>query len=151
MPKNRVTFNDFESLDGWAPVPVTDEKAHSGRYSIKVDKAAEFSLGYTNFLGKASPTRISKLTVSGWALRTGGESRAVIVVQVINPANPDEKVYWQSMDMYQQIKTYNTWTRISKEFTLPATIQPTYQLRVYMWLAGSNQPTFLDDVEITKS
>lgn len=151
MPENRVTFNDFESLDGWAEVPVTTEKAHSGHYSIKVDKTAEFSLGYANILNKVSATKINKIALSAWALRTSNDAKAVLVVEVINPAEPAQKIFWESMDLHEQVKTFNTWTKVSKEFTLPATIQPTYRLRVYMWLAGATQPTFLDDVEITKS
>jgi hypothetical protein len=151
-PENRVTFNDFENLNGWMPeVPLTTERAHSGRYSLKVDNGAEFSLGYSNALGKVSPTKISKLAVSGWALRTGPEAKSVIVVSITNPANPEEKVYWESLDLHEQVKTFNTWTKVNKEFTLPATIQPTYHVRVYMWLAGAKQATFLDDVEISKS
>ena len=153
IPENRVTLNDFEALDGWMPaVPLTAERAHSGRYSIKVDKDAEYSLGYSNPLGKVSPTKIKKLTINAWALRTGSEAKAVIVVEITNPANPTAKPYWQSMDMYQQVKTFNTWTKVTKDFELPATILPTSQLRVYMWRAGApGQATFLDDFEITKS
>ena len=152
VPANRITLNDFESLDGWMPaVPLATEKAHSGRFSAKVEPGIEYSLGYENALGKVSATKISKLTVNGWALRTGGDAKSVIVVEIINPANPAEKVFWQSMDIRGQVKTYNTWTKVSKEFTLPATILPTHRLRVYMWLAGAKQATFLDDVEITKS
>ena len=152
VPENRVTFSDFEELEGWMPAaPLTTEKAHSGKYSVMVGNGAEFGLGYGNTLGKMSATKISKLTVSGWALRTGLQAKGVIVVAITNPANPAESVFWQALDIHEQVKTYNTWTKVSKEFTLPATIQPTYQIKVYLWLAGSTQPTFLDDVEITKS
>lgn len=151
-PQNRVTLNDFDSLDGWAPaVPVTTEKARSGRFSIKVGPGSEYSAGYTNVLSKVSAVKISKLMVNGWALRAGLESKAALVVTITDPAKGNEQVFWQAMDIHEQVKTYNTWTKVSKEFALPATIQPTHVLQVYMWQSNASKPTYLDDLEITKS
>ncbi len=153
VPANRITFSDFEGLDGWLPATPTlaTDKAHSGRFALKVDKDNEFATGYMNLLGKLSPTRLSRLTLRAWALRSGAEAKAAVVVQVIDPANPASKqAFWQSLDLTTDVKTFNRWTEVSKTFELPATLGPAQQLRVYLWRTGGNQPVYLDDVELVR-
>lgn len=150
-PANLVSRNDFESFDGWGPTTtsLSNAKAHSGSFSVKVDPEIEYSVGYRNTFVRASSTKISKLHVSGWVLMTGPKAKAVIVVQVNDPAT-GAQVYWQAADVKAEVKTLNHWTQIDKDFELPATITPAQELRVYMWRTSPDDTTYLDDLEITK-
>lgn len=152
-PANLITQNDFEGLDGWVPgtPSLTTEKAHSGRFSTKVDKDAEYSLSYVNLLGKASAARIQKIKLSGWVLLAGPKATATVVVQVVDPAQDNKQVFWEGIDLSKEVKKTNEWTEVSKEFTLPANLEAGHQLRVYMWRGGAEQPAYLDDLTLTKS
>ena len=130
-PTNLISQNDFDSLNGWVPMPpsVTDEQAHSGRFSTKVDGGTEFGLGYGNTMAEAGLQAGQKLTLSAWALRTGGGSTASLVVQVINPADPTQQVFWEGFPIEKQVLTYNRWMQVSLTVTLPASCIPAHQFK----------------------
>ncbi|MFC7666766.1 hypothetical protein ACFQT0_04535 [Hymenobacter humi] len=89
---------------------------------MKVDRETEYSIGYRNTLLQVSNSKINKLHVHGWALLSGPQAKAVIVVQITDPAKGGEKVYWQALDIRGEVKTLNHWTEIDKDFDLPDTI-----------------------------
>lgn len=151
-PKNVISHNDFESLEGWIPAnpSLTSKMAHSGRFALQVGGDVEYSLTYINTLGNVSPTRLQKVDVSAWAMTPAKGSTAKLVVEVKNPANDAQPVFWETIDLAEQVKGLNKWTEVKKTFTLPATIEPTYQLRVYMWRGSSLTPTLLDDLTIAR-
>lgn len=152
VPANRVTVNDFESMDGWGVISpsLTTEKAHSGRYSVKVDRETEYSIGYSNPLIRVASSKIKKLHVHAWVMLGNPQAKAVIVVQVTNPAKGGEKIYWEALDVRSAAKTLNRWTEIDKDFDLPDTISSTHELRVYMWRTSPEGLVYLDDLELTK-
>lgn len=152
IPANRLASNDFEAVEGWGvnSSSITTAKAHSGRYSVKVDKESEFSVGYRNTLLRMSNTKISKLHVHGWALMTGAKAKAVIVVQISEPGKPGPPTYWQALDIKGELKTLNHWTEIEKNFDLPANLAPNQEIQVYMWRTSPDDATYLDDLELTK-
>jgi hypothetical protein len=152
-PDNLVAKNDFESLDGWGVVSssLTTAKAHSGRYSVKVDPETEYSVGYTNTLIRVSDRKINKLHLHGWVLLSGPKAKAVMVVQLTDPTKGGAQVYWEALNIRAEVKTLNRWTEIDKDFELPATVNSNQELKVYMWRNGPpEQTTYLDDLEITK-
>ncbi|GGG44410.1 hypothetical protein [Hymenobacter glacieicola] len=148
----QITFNDFEALDGWGtPVPsLTTEHAHSGRFSIKVDGAQEYSLNYANALGKASTNRINKLVISGWAMRAGKDGTATLVTEVIDPAQNRKQLFWQSINFADELKEVNQWQPFKREFTLPAGLTAEKELHVYLWRNSAAQPSYLDDLTLTR-
>lgn len=150
--ENVLTHNDFESLEGWVPATpsLTTAKAHSGRYALKVDNGVEYALGYITPLANASPTRLKKLDVSAWTLVTAKGAEAKLVVEVRNPANAAQSVFWDAIDLSKEAKDLNKWVEVKKTFTLPETVEPTHELRIYMWRGGSAVPVFLDDVVVAR-
>jgi hypothetical protein len=149
---NLVAKNDFESVEGWGvtSASLTTDKAHSGRYSVKVDPGIEYSIGYRNTLLRVSDIRIKKLHVHGWVRLSSFKAKAVIVVQITNPAKNNEQVYWQALDVRAEVKTINRWTQVDQDFDLPDTVSANHELHVYMWRTGPDDTTYLDDLEITK-
>ncbi|TGE26496.1 carbohydrate binding domain-containing protein [Hymenobacter metallicola] len=151
-PANLLAKNDFESLEGWTsgvPAPsLTKEQAHSGRYSIKVGPAVEYSLGYSNQLGKLSANRVKKIKIHGWAYLPDKQSNGVVVTEIKDPAT-GKNLIWEGLEIGKQTKTVNKWVEIEKVIEIPATAAYTSFLNVYMWRANSSQNIYLDDLEIT--
>lgn len=149
-PANRITFNDFENADGWVTVSpsLNKEKAHSGRFSVKVQPGVDYGLGYGNMLNQVSASKFQKLTVKGWALRSGPKATAVIVVQVIDAAG--KSVFYQTLPLDEVAPTINKWSEFSRDFILPATITADQALKVYLWRASAEQAAYLDDFELLK-
>lgn len=148
VPAGRITFNNFEAVDGWVPATpsLTKEKAHSGHYSVKVQPGIDYALGYGNQLGAVSPTKFQKITIKGWALRSGPKASAAVVVQILDANN--QGAFYQAVSLPEAVQATNRWTAFSKEFTLPTNLTPAHYLKVYLWKASAEQPTFLDDLEI---
>ena len=147
-----LSQNDFESMAGWAPATpsLTTERAHSGRYAMKVGEGLEFGANFSSPLVQVSPTRLQKLRVSAWALLTNLDTEAQLVVEVKNPADDSQKIFWESFTLNSKVKSVNSWTKVGKTFTLPATLNPTDELRVYLWRGASPAAVYLDDVELTR-
>ncbi|MCB2409194.1 hypothetical protein [Hymenobacter lucidus] len=152
IPANQLAKNDFESLEGWVggiPTPsLTTEKAHSGRYSVKVGPAVEYSLGYSSQLGKLSANRVKKIKIHGWAFLPDKQSNAIIVTEIKDPVT-GKNIIWDGLEIAKQTKTVNKWVEIEKVIEIPATAAYTSLLNIYMWRGNSNQNIYLDDLEIT--
>ena len=148
-PASRITFNDFEAMSGWLPYnsSLTTDKAHSGRYSVKVDSGLEFALGYNNQIGAAGASQARQLTIKGWLLQTGPKAAAAVVVQVLDAKG--QNVFYDSMPMEKVLKKANKWTEFKYTFTMPGPLQPEHQLKVYLWKATAQAPAYLDDFEIS--
>lgn len=155
VPANQLAGNDFESVEGWmgdnTPGSLTKDKAHSGRYAVRVDPGNEFSMGYSNVLGKLSPSRLKKIKVHAWVNVPAINSNAVLVTQITDPANPTAPpVMWDAMKLGEQAKTPNKWVEIEKEITLPSNVTYTNRIQVYLWRPSGSETAFLDDLSIMK-
>lgn len=151
-PANRISFNNFEAIDGWGETfpSLTNVQAHSGHYAIKVDQGVDYSLGYTNLLGRASSTKFTKLVVHGWVYAAGPNATAALVVQVTVPEKNNRQLFWQAADLLQEATKIKEWREFRHEFTLPDSVDAGHQLKVYMWRRGGEQPTYLDDLDILR-
>lgn len=149
--KDVLTSNDFDHLDGWVgDVPsLTREKAHSGAYSVVVQPGLEYSLGYSNPLGRLSITRPDKIRVSAWVMRTGDQNAAKLVTEIKDPANGN-KLLWQALDLGKEVKKLNEWQHVEQVITVPPAVAATHRIMVYMWGAGAGQPTYLDDLTLSQ-
>lgn len=152
-PADQISFNDFEAVEGWsagAPVPsITKERAHSGSFAVRVGSGVDFSLGYNNLLGKISSTRLKKVKIQAWVFVPNAQATAVLVTQ-IHSVEQNKDLLWDGLDVTKEAKVINKWVQIEKEVTLPETATYTNQLLVYLWRSTSPQPTYLDDLRISR-
>lgn len=152
-PADQITFNDFEAVEGYtngAAVPsLTKERAHSGTFAIRVANGVDYSLGYMNLLGKMSPTRLRKIKIQAWVYVPSAQANCVLVTQVRN-LTQDKDIFWDGLDLTKTAKGVNKWVLVEKEVTLPETATYADQLLIYMWRGNSPQPTYLDDLRITR-
>lgn len=152
---NQLMANDFEAIDGWAGTmnspSLTKEKAHSGRYALKVGPDAEYSLGYDILLGKLSPSKLKKIKVTAWGMLPNGHAAATLAVILTDPATPDAKpLMWEGLDLNKEIKTYNKWVKLEKTITLPENASYAHRFTIYLWRTEATETAYLDDILVEK-
>ncbi len=155
-PADQLAANDFEHLDGWlngnTPASLTQEKAHSGVYSVKVDPATDYSLGYTNQLGRISTGRMRKIKLRAWVFLPNDQATAALVTEIKTP-DPTKNL-WDNFDLGKEATTksgFNKWLEVEHTVDVPATAVFNSTLQVYLWRNGSSQPVYLDDLQILRA
>lgn len=147
---NLMAANDFESVIGWMADPgtVTREQAHSGHYSVKVDGAHEFGMGYSLPLGKATMRKPHIIRIAGWAYMTDAKSEARLGFQLFDPATGKE-TFGDGINYSDQVKTPRKWVEISKDIVVPESATSKQEMRVFLWRGGASSPAYVDDLRIS--
>jgi hypothetical protein len=145
-----ITRIDFESSEGWMPTTqaLTREQAHSGKFSTKVDGSTEFSMGYSNLLGRMSPARLRKIKLQAWVYLVSDKSQARLGIQIVDPVTGKE-VFGDGITLTDQVKSYKKWTEVSKEITLPENITATQTMKLFLWRGSASTAAFMDDVQVS--
>lgn len=148
--KDLLMHNDFETVAGWVadPATLTQEKAHSGRYSLKVDKDHPYSLTYYSLLGQLSPTRIRGVRVDAWAYKPDRDNSVQLRLG-LNEAAGGKLMMGDGIAYTDQVKEPGKWVKISKEITFPPNATYSSQLVMYLWNEGGAGAGYLDDVQLT--
>jgi hypothetical protein len=143
--------NDFDHLSGWLEnIPsLTQDKAHSGAYSVVVKPGVERSLSYDITLGQLSSTRPYKIRISAWALRTGDQQAAKLVVEIKDPDKEGAQVLRDSIDLGKKVQKLNTWQRVEHIIAVPPLVPASSHIMVYMQGVKTGQPTYLDDLALS--
>ena len=148
-----LMHNDFESLTGWlgqAPQPsLTTERAHSGRYSLKVDKATEFSLSYATTMGQLSTSRLTKLKLDAWVFAPSADAGALLVTNFSDGIPTHKALLWNGFDVVKASQQYGEWVHVSQVLDMPAALTADTQLGIYLWRNKGELPTYLDDLTIS--
>jgi hypothetical protein len=147
---NQISFNDFESMVGWAPnvESLSREQAHSGKYSVKVGPGTLFGVGYSTQLNKVFDHKPHKIRISGWGYMTDSRSGARLGFQVFDLAQ-NKEVYGDGVDFNDAVKTPGKWVEIEKVITLPPAVTGEQQMRVFLYGAGAGSPAYIDDMRIS--
>ncbi len=151
--QNVLVSSDFDTLAGWLPeaqsATLSRDKAHSGRYALKVDPGHDYSLGYKAMLGQLHETRIKKIKVTAWAFVPTADAKASLVVTVGNPDPANDKpLLWDALEL-NNASTVGKWAEVSKVVTIPDKALPISPLGIYLWRTGGGQPVYLDDLRVT--
>ncbi|TDN36584.1 hypothetical protein A8B98_07780 [Hymenobacter sp. UV11] len=148
--KDLLMHNDFETVAGWVadPATLTQEQAHSGRYSLKVDKDHQYSLTYYSLLGQLSPTRIRGVRVDAWAYEPNKDNSVQLRIG-LNDAAGGKLMMGDGIAYNVQVGEPNKWVKISKEIVFPPNVNYSSQLVMYLWNAGGAGAGYLDDVQLT--
>lgn len=153
-PENLLTSNDYDQLTGWVPdtaiTYLTKEKAHSGLYSACVNGSIEYASGFTGVLGKLSTSRLTKIRIKAWVWLPSKDAKATLVTQLTDPAT-NKLTFYDGLNLVEAAGgKFNKWTEIEKTLTIPSTASYNSVLQFYLWRAQSNQPVYLDDVQIER-
>lgn len=148
--KSVLMHNDFENLVGWIPdaANLSKEQAHSGQYSIKVDKDNEYSITYRNLLGQLSPSRIRGVRVEAWAYAPEKNTPALLRIS-LNKTVGGEPTMTEGIDLATQVPEAGKWVKVSKEIVFPLSSNYSSQLVVYLWRADSGSTAYVDDLVLT--
>jgi hypothetical protein len=149
-----LTTADFEQSIGWGdadPGSLTTEKAHSGRWSVRVKPEVPFSYTYARTLGDMSTTPLTRMVLEGWALRVAAGSTARLVVQVNTSPTDDTKVFYTAFPVEQAVTKFGEWTAVSVPISLPTSAAGTNKIKVYLWNDQATTATYLDDVTLRKA
>ena len=148
--KDSLMHNDFEMVAGWVtdPTTLTQEQAHSGHYSLKVDKDHAYSLTYYSLLGQLSPTRIRGVRVDAWAYEPDKDNSVQLRVG-INDTAGGKVIMGDGIAYNDQVSEPGKWVKISKEITFPANATYNSQLVMYLWNGSGTGAGYLDDVRLT--
>lgn len=145
-----IMKNDFESLAGWIPAngSLNAEQAHSGKYSIKVDKGQEYSMGFSDFLGKVSAHKPRKVKLSCWAYLSSSNSGAQYQIQILDPVT-GQRIFQDGITLANEVRTPRTWMKVEKVIDLPENVAYTHEIRTFLWLASPQEPAYIDDVALS--
>lgn len=151
--QRELMHTSFEELLGWMPeVPpsLTTEKAHSGKYAVRVDQAKAYSLSYRTPLGTLCPThRPRRFTLNAWAWVPSAKDDAVIVFAISNANDLDHPIYQKSVFLTDN-GPFQQWKPVSRDFDLPENINSQSMLTIYLWNASATAPVYADDLQLTE-
>ncbi|HEX8506199.1 MAG TPA: hypothetical protein VF630_12590, partial [Hymenobacter sp.] len=125
------------------------DKAHSGVYSTMVSPGHDYSLGYSNLLGRLSPEWPAKLTIGAWVMLPNSEANPRLVIEVKRPNNNGPNLVWEAVELAREVKAYNQWQYVERTITMPDAAKPNSRLLVYMWSTNNKAPVYLDDLHIS--
>jgi hypothetical protein len=148
---NVLSSNDFDHLEGWAgDLPslntLSKVKAHSGLYSTSVRPGIDYSLGYSTILSKITSSRPQKLTIKAWVMLPGEQANSRIITEIKDPDKPN--LLYDAFELRTVVKKYNEWQQVEHTIAVPSTVSANSRLLVYLWRADSNEPVYLDDMQI---
>ncbi|WP_201977650.1 carbohydrate binding domain-containing protein [Hymenobacter rubidus] len=149
-----VTRNDFESIQGWNgtdDATISSERAHSGKYAVRVGPANEFGYTYIRSLGKMSIAKVKAVTVSAWVWVPSAQATSSLVVEITHSPEINKPVFYGRMPLVDAVKKFKEWQQVSQTFTLPDSVQTTNQFKCYLWRAGATENVYADDITISIS
>ena len=147
-----VFANDFEHMAGWLPEnapALSTERAHSGRYSVRVDKEHPYSLTYRLTVGKAFSRRPHRMRLSAWVWVAGADDNAQLVFTLGLPA-PNTPPLFSTRLFLADNWPYKRWTHLSRDIDLPPEFPSQSQLNVYLWHCTAQDAVFADDWQLTE-
>ena len=148
-----LTTTDFEQSIGWGDADgasLTTEKAHSGRWSVRVQPDVPFGFTYARQLGDLSTTPMHTLQLDAWALRVAAGSTAQLVVQVTASKTDETNVFYYAHPLATAVPTLGEWTAVRVPINLPTSASGNNRLKVYIWNGSATAPTYLDDVTLRR-
>jgi hypothetical protein len=147
----------FEEFQGWAPKVLPElvsDKAHTGKYSIRVDPQHQYSPTFRAELGQLClHHRPRRLTLSAWVWVPEANAEAALILAISNPEDPDHPVVRKSL-FVSDFGPYGQWKYVSRDIDLVGADIPAFssksQLVIYLWNSSSNDPVYADDLRLTE-
>jgi len=123
---------------------LVNDRAHSGKFSSKVDSSNNYSFGFTENFKNISDTLPAFANISVWVNYpvTGIKSTLVVSVDA-----PDQNIFWSGTELLDSVKVANQWKEIKSLITLPAAIKPDYKISVYVW-SNDKKAFYVDDLKV---
>jgi hypothetical protein len=142
--KDKVS-NDLEDIKSWnlSHPTLTDEDAHSGKFSSKTDSINPYSIGFNKPLGDISKKPITKLKIKCWAKFKDADASADLVVGIDSAG---QNTYRFAVPIRSLLKNVNQWSEFTATCELPKKTAADQKLILYVWNTGK-KPIWIDDIE----
>ena len=154
-PRQReLAHTDFEGFKGWAPAMMpylATDKAHSGKFSLRVDGQHPYSPTFRAELGQLFSHRPRRITLGAWVWVPDFRDDAVFVVVISNPDNPDNPVFRKEVFLNDS-SPFGAWKWVSRDLDIPLNtyFSSRSQLVVYLFAKDSSNPVYADDLLLTE-
>lgn len=143
--ESNTYHQDFDNLQMWTrDAAVTDEQAHSGRYSAYTDENREFSQTFEMSFDYAKSQGFKYVVVTAWCMMADYDSEAAFVTSV---ESPDQNPIYQSPRLTEFLKKPMAWGKYSTSIKLPEIAPEKTNIKVYLW-SSKRQKAWMDDVTI---
>lgn len=143
--ENKLVYSSDMEYEKWMGAQsLVNERAHSGKFSSKVDSNSNYSFGFTEIFKNISDPAPAFANVSVWVNYpvTGIKSTLVVSVDA-----PDQNFFWFGTELQDSIKVANQWQEIKTLITLPADIKPDYKIVVYVF-SNDKKTFYVDDLKV---
>ena len=154
-PRQReLARTDFEGFRGWAPAmlpQLATDKAHSGKFSLRVDPQHPYSPTFRAELGQLFSHRPRRITLGAWVWVPGFRDDAVLVMAITNPENPDNPVFRKEVYLNDS-SPFGAWKWVSRDLDIPlnTNFSSRSQLVVYLFAKDVTSPVYADDLLLTE-
>lgn len=144
-----IIKNDMDVINGWEMnyYTISELKAHSGKFSSKIDSTNQFSVAYKDLLKNMKPEGevITKIRFSAWVLVETVPSSVSLVGALGDGIN--KPIAWVGYDVKDKIKTPNEWVKIEGDINVPENYADNIKFNAYLFSANK-EVAFVDDFEI---
>ena len=154
-PRQReLARTDFEGFRGWAPAmlpQLATDKAHSGKFSLRVDPQHPYSPTFRAGLGQLFSHRPRRITLGAWVWVPGFRDDAVLVMAITNPENPDNPVFRKEVYLNDS-SPFGAWKWVSRDLDIPLNTNFSSRslLVVYLFAKDVTSPVYADDLLLTE-
>lgn len=154
-PRQReLAHTDFEGFKGWAPALLPNlatEKAHSGKFSIRVDPQHQYSATFRAELGQLVSHRPRRITLGAWVWVPSFLDDASFVVAISNPSDPDHPVFRKEVFLNDS-GPFEAWKWVSRDLNIPMDMyfSSRSQLIVYLLAKNTQSAVYADDLLLTE-
>jgi hypothetical protein len=142
--------SDFEQFEGWvAPLPavLSTEHVHSGRYAEHLADGMVYGPPHLTKLAKCDfvPRR---LRLQAWVYLPSGRIRSTNIIVEIDCHGRRPNI-WTGLEIEQAVRRYQKWERVQKYIHLPADMEASDELKMYLWHPETNgENLWLDDIQL---
>ena len=143
-PGTILVASDLENVEWMNLNTLSKDKAHSGKFSSKLDSLTEYGFGFSNTFNNLSDTLPLSVDVSVWLYYPQLKTNGVLVLSIDSIGT---NIFWKGVPLGDSIKTANQWQEIKVTFELPKKIMPSDQLRIYV-LNPEKRLFYMDDLSL---
>lgn len=145
---NTLEFsNDFETSIGWSGndnnvYTLSNELAHSGKYSSKTDSLNRYGFLFRTSLADISERKLKTVKVSLWANMTKLNTQALLVIALDSAG---KNILWQGAKLTDTVRETEKWTEVITQADI-GRLKPhkDYVVSIFIWNNG-NSIVYTDD------
>lgn len=145
---SRITLqDDFEAAGAVVPTPVglTDTVAHSGRWASQLLPSTDYGATVVKSWAELGSPR--RMRVGGWVWMPHSRVHAALVVHA---ERNGETLYYRIHYLSEPVKRYKQWELVHQTHDLPPDMQPTDQVKIYLWQWDVHYRFYFDDFFVEK-